>query len=146
MPRREYTAEIAWTELALQPAQPSDCQIQLTIHSRCLSTTCKHRLSVLNLGVGAALGTGIWCKVDVHTENWKTIVKLFFAYSCCMSSPPSEASHSLPVFVHFYCSKCLSSHTKIQKKEGVMLETNLIIWYLPCETLSWTSSRASKVH
>lgn len=22
---KEYTAEIAWTELALQPAQPSDC-------------------------------------------------------------------------------------------------------------------------
>lgn len=57
--------------------------MKLNIHSRYLSTTCRHDLSVVNLMVGAALVMGIRFKVDVHTKTWKhSIVKLPLEYNC----------------------------------------------------------------
>lgn len=111
--------------------------MELNIHCRCLSTSCKHHLSLVNLGTGAALEASIWGEVDVHTTDREhSIVKQLLAHSCSVSSPPSQ-TYSFLGSRHFDCIKCLYLFP-----HNHMLATHLVIGYLP---LSRVSRRASKV-
>lgn len=113
--------------------------MELNIHCRWLSTSCKHHLSVVNLGTGEALDTSIWGKVDVHTHRLKTLH--------CKTPPWVQLQHVLTTFwdfsfIHWVWAFWLSQ-VFVPVSNRHMGATHLVIGYLPCETSSWVSRKAS---